>query len=294
MALHEAAVVSKKRQVVLGRGHHLCFFVVRGAHIVFFTLSGTLPRGAVCLVALGTSEVRQHLVPFFGLFAGATPTCRGGRVLQGQNSRLFVRNEIQLDGGHQVRRDLRGATTDLHVALVRGGQEAVSGRGGNTGSRGVCGVSGYGVHFIMSITVHARDTRLLLLPLVQIVNIQADGVFKVARSLGHSGGPGLRGRPEASQRIQESGARRTVGLHAHHRNGLMQILHDTRGVLVRLEFSEGTERDVSSTRLNNRILLVWSARTGSIGIARTKAAVAISICIMVVFLVKNFSYVRIL
>jgi len=148
----------------------------------------------------------------------------------------------------------------------------------------------------MRVSVHARDTRLLLLllPLVQIVNIQADGVFVVARSLGHSGGPGLRGRPVARQRIEESGARCSVGLHAHHRNGLMQILHDTRGVLVRLKFSEGTERDISSTGLNNRILLVWSVQTGSIGIARTRAALAINICIMGFFLVKNFSDVRVL
>ena len=254
VAQHEAAFVSGERQVVLGRGWHLCHFLAWGTHVEFFPLTCSVPRGAVCIVALGTGEVRQHLVPFFGLFAGAAPTRRSGRVLQRQNSRPSVRNPIQLDGRHEVRRDFRGATKPSHldIALTCGGQEAVGG-GGNAGSGRVRGVRGYRMHLVMSVSVHVRGTRLL--SLVWVVDIQTNGIFKVGRSLGHSGGPGLCGRT-IRHRVEKSGTRRSTGLHAHHCDRLVQILNDTRSVLVRLEFSEGSERDISSASLNNRILLI--------------------------------------
>ena len=228
----------------------------------FFPLSCSVPSGAVCIVALGTGEVRQYFVPFFGLFAGAAPTRRSGRVLQRQNSRPGVRNPIQLDGRHEVRRDFRGATkpSNLDIALAGGGQKAVGG-GGNAGSGGVRGVCGYRMHLVMSVTVHARGTRRL--PLVQVVDIQTNGVLEVGRSLGHSGGPGLCGCT-ICHRIEKSGTRSSAGLHAHHRDGLVQILHDTRGVLVRLELSESSERNIGSAGLNERIVLIRGARSGSV------------------------------
>lgn len=127
---------------------------------------------------------------------------------------------------------------------------------------------------------------------MQIVDIQANGVFEIMNLLGHHGGPKQRWGAVIPHGIHDSGAGRTAG--GRLGNGLMHVLHDAWRVVMRLELSEGFKGDFGSAGLNDRILLAEGGGGGYIHIARTGAALATGKCIMGFLLIKNFPRVRVL